>query len=170
MSKLVAQVTLALALLVGGAVAGLGGGCGSRGGAGGQTPDDTVGSGSASGSAVCVGPAGMPRRYWDSDPDYVRCLERASGDGPSPSTTPTRAECEALLEHTLAVGLAEQRAAVTAELVPTDADVAAIRAELGPQMIADCLPSPREVLTCSLAAATVAAMAECSLAPAAPES
>lgn len=97
--------------------------------------------------------------------------EVGSGDGSGASVTPapsgpTQAQCEALLEHTLALGLAEQRAAVTPELVPTADDVAAIRADLGPAMIADCLTYPAEVLACAMAASSTRAIAECSLAPA----
>jgi hypothetical protein len=108
-----------------------------------HAPGDEVGSGSGSGA------------------------DRGSGASGTPApTAPTHAECEALLEHTLTVGLAEQRAAVSAELVPTADDVAAIRADLGPAMIADCMTYPPEVLACALAATTTRAIAECSLAPA----
>ena len=74
---------------------------------------------------------------------------------------PTAAACDALVDHVLEVGLGEQRAKVKPEQAPTAADVAAIRAELAPEMVAACSAYTLEVLACAMAASSSAAIAAC---------
>lgn len=80
-------------------------------------------------------------------------------DAPPPG--PSVAACEALVDHVLEVGLAEQRAKVRPELAPTADDVAAIRAGMADQMIAACRGYDADVLACAMAASSSAAIAAC---------
>lgn len=68
-------------------------------------------------------------------------------------------ECVRFIDHTLAVGMAEQRASKPADYVPTDEQVAAIRAKL----IASkpCAELTRPQWECALAAATRDALYRC---------
>ena len=76
---------------------------------------------------------------------------------------PTPAECEALVDHVLVVGISKQRSQVAPELVPTAAQVAAIRAELVVEMVPACVAYPRPVFACAMAAVTTDAVVACSL-------
>jgi hypothetical protein len=69
-------------------------------------------------------------------------------------------ECNALLDHAVTVGVAEQRAAKPPELVASDDAQAKLRADLAGEL-AGCRALPREAYRCALAAATLDALAAC---------
>jgi len=69
-------------------------------------------------------------------------------------------ECDALFDHALAIGLAEQRAAKPAELVATADAQAQLRADLHSELAA-CRALPRDAYRCALAAPTLDALAAC---------
>ncbi len=73
----------------------------------------------------------------------------------------TRDECEQMIDHVLAIGMAAQRAQKPAEYVPTEAQVAAIRARLVADQLDECLTWSRPVWECTVAAQTVDALPHC---------
>jgi hypothetical protein len=77
----------------------------------------------------------------------------------------TRAECEKMIDHVLQIGMEEQRKTKPAEYVPTEAQVADIRAGLVAQQLQPCLAWPRPVWECTMAAPTVAALYDCAEGP-----
>ncbi|MEZ4368455.1 MAG: hypothetical protein R2939_19575 [Kofleriaceae bacterium] len=81
--------------------------------------------------------------------------------GPEPVT---EAECAALADHMLAVGVAEQRLDRPEERVATPEQVATIRAGLVAEMTPACLTFPREVLACAMAASSTDGIAACTIA------
>jgi hypothetical protein len=83
------------------------------------------------------------------------------GDAGPASTTMTRAECERFLEHVLALNVQHLRAAVPADEVPTDEQLARIRAELAAELMEPCLHSERAEFACILAAGDLAAARAC---------
>lgn len=83
------------------------------------------------------------------------------------STSLTPAECERLIDHVLAVQITKMRAELPPEKVPTDEQVAKIRATMGVEMMDPCLTGyDRAAYTCMLAATTVEALYACATAPA----
>ena len=114
-----------------------GGGSGGSGGSGGGS--DGSGAGSTDGSSGGGG-----------------------GGGSSGAGTPlTRADCETMIDHVLQVGMEEQRKQKPAEFVPTDAQVAEIRAKMVEQQMEPCLAWPRPVWDCTMTAPTIAALYAC---------
>lgn len=73
----------------------------------------------------------------------------------------TREECVALIDHELEVGMADQRARKSADLVPTADQVAALRAKLVAEQVDPCLAMPRAQWTCAMAATTQEALYAC---------
>ena len=74
----------------------------------------------------------------------------------------TEAECGAVLDHMLALGLANQRETREPEYVPLDEDVAEIRAELAPEFIPVCVAQmTREDHACAMSARTRPEFAQC---------
>jgi hypothetical protein len=78
----------------------------------------------------------------------------------APSTGPSDAECDALLDHAIALH-------VTGDPRITDADRAKLRADLRDHALARCREMPRPTYACAVAAATVAAFTACEPAPSA---
>lgn len=71
----------------------------------------------------------------------------------------TEAECVRFVEHTLAIGMAQQRATKPADYVPTDEQVGAIRAKLIASRPCDGMT--RGLWRCALAATTQDALYRC---------
>ena len=80
----------------------------------------------------------------------------AVAEAPAPLTD---AECTQLVEHTLEIGMAQQRATKPADYVPTDDQVGAIRAKLIASKPCDGLTRPQ--WECALAASTQDALYRC---------
>jgi hypothetical protein len=117
-----------------------GGGSGGGGGGGSGNGAGTGGDGGGAGSASGTG---------------------AGGDGGGDGAPLTRAECEQMIDHVLAVGMEEQKKNKPKEWVPTEAQVADIRASLMKQQMEPCLEWPRPVWACTMAATTVASLYSC---------
>jgi hypothetical protein len=66
-----------------------------------------------------------------------------------------------MIDHVLEIGMAEQRKNKPAEYVPTEAQVADIRAKMVEQQMDECLAWPRPVWECTIAATTIAALYTC---------
>lgn len=90
----------------------------------------------------------------------------AGGGGGEVAAPISDDECLVLIDHTLALGLAEQRASKPAEYVPTAEQVAEIRTKLIAQR--PCAELTRPQYVCALAAADQAALYACAQPPAAP--
>jgi len=86
----------------------------------------------------------------------------AGGGGPAPLT---EADCAVLVDHILAVGVAEQRLDRPEDRVATPEQVTQIRAGLIRDMTPSCLAYPRETWTCATGATTTAAIAACTAGP-----
>lgn len=85
----------------------------------------------------------------------------AASTQPLATDAPTEAECVVLVDHTLAIGLEDQRKNKPAELVPTAEQVAEIRAALITEMTPTCRTLPRPVYACVMAASDREAMIAC---------
>ncbi|HUQ08463.1 MAG TPA: hypothetical protein VM261_38495 [Kofleriaceae bacterium] len=84
------------------------------------------------------------------------------GSGSASASAPlTRADCEKMIDHVLQIGMEEQRKTKPAEYVPTEAQVADIRAKMVEKQLEPCLEWPRPVWECTMAAPTVAALYAC---------
>jgi hypothetical protein len=84
-----------------------------------------------------------------------------SGGGTAAPAALTRAECEKMIDHVLEIGMAEQRKNKPAEYVPTEAQVADIRAKMVEQQMDQCLAWPRPVWECTIASTTIEALYKC---------
>jgi hypothetical protein len=84
-----------------------------------------------------------------------------SGTGSAAPAPLTRADCEKMIDHVLEIGMAEQRKNKPAEYVPTEAQVADIRAKMVEQQMDECLAWPRPVWQCTMDATTVTALYGC---------
>ena len=118
---------------------------GGGGGAGGGGAGDGDGAGDGAGAGIATGGAG--------------------GDGAAAGAPLTRAECEQMIDHVLAIGMEEQRKQKPAEYVPTEQQVADIRAKLVEQQLEPCLAWPRPVWECTMAAPSVSALYACGEGP-----
>jgi hypothetical protein len=83
------------------------------------------------------------------------------GDPASPPRPLDEADCGRLFDHVVDVTLAEKRAGLKADEVPTDQQVAAIRQSLRAEGMATCLASPRSAFDCAMAADTTAGLRTC---------
>ncbi len=70
-------------------------------------------------------------------------------------------DCVRMIDHVLAIGMADQRARKAPELVPTAEQVATIRADMLEEQLAPCLAMPRPQWACALAARTMPALYSC---------
>lgn len=74
----------------------------------------------------------------------------------------TEPECARLVDHVLEVQLVKMRVELPPEKVPTDEQVATIRASLGEEMMPACLSAfDRAAYDCMMAATTVEALYAC---------
>ncbi len=90
-------------------------------------------------------------------------VESAASASPTQSASAplTEAECHALFDHLLALESDAQRATTAPELVATDAQLAAIRAELYADTATCVAAMSRRDFECAMAAATAAAARRC---------
>jgi hypothetical protein len=130
-------VALALALTL--AVACSGGGAG--GGGGGPRPP-----GPGPGSAADA-PAG------------------GSGATAAAPAAPTERECDELIAHAVALRVAELGQKLPPEQVPTEAEQAALRAELRGAFLADCRGGTRRGYDCAITARSLADLGSCQRSP-----
>ncbi len=81
---------------------------------------------------------------------------------------PSEAECGALVDHVLEIGMAKFRAdaRTSGKPIPTEAQLAKIRAQLTDELMAGCRDLPRAVYDCAMAAGDVDAYAACEPKPA----
>jgi hypothetical protein len=99
------------------------------------------------------GPGGPPPDNGTTAP-----LDGAAG-------APTERECDALVAHAIALRVAELKQTLPAEQVPTDAEQAALGAELRGQFLADCRRGTRRGYDCAIAANTLAELGGCQVRP-----
>ncbi|HWO25404.1 MAG TPA: hypothetical protein VNO30_41975 [Kofleriaceae bacterium] len=123
-------------LLLAAACSGSGGGSGGGGGGGPLRPP---------------GPGGQP-------PDNRTPV-------PPTAAAPTERECDALVAHAIALRVAELAQTLPAEQVPTEAEQAALGAELRGQFLADCRRGTRRGYDCAIAAKTLAELGGCQARP-----
>jgi hypothetical protein len=88
------------------------------------------------------------------------------GTGAPTSGALTKADCDTLIAHVLDVGLADMRARKPAEEVPTDEQVAQLRAKLSAEMMDMCLAWDRPSYDCMMAATDTAGLEACAATPA----
>ena len=96
----------------------------------------------------------------DTSPDG----QHAGGGDPhsvDPASPVTAEECQRFTAHVIDLYLAEMRRSRPPEEIPTDEQVAEVRAKLDAELTERCVQFPRAVLECGLAAQTFAAVAEC---------
>jgi hypothetical protein len=92
---------------------------------------------------------------------------RPPGPGSAPDASlpaaapPTERECEALIGHAIALRVAELERTLPPEQVPTEAEQAALEAELRGKFVADCRDGTRDGYDCAMAARTLAELAGC---------
>jgi hypothetical protein len=80
---------------------------------------------------------------------------------PAAAATPTERECEGLIAHAIALRVAELRQTLPPEQVPTEAEQAALGAELRGRFLADCRGGTRRGYDCAIAAKTLAELGGC---------
>ena len=102
------------------------------------------GTGTGAGTATSTGDDGTP-----------------AADAAPASTAITRAECETMIDHVLAVGNADMRSKKPPEQWPTEEQLAAIRAKLVEDQLEACLAWDRPSYECVMAAETVDALYAC---------
>ena len=92
---------------------------------------------------------------------------RPPGPGSAPDAAPpaaaplTERECEALIGHAIALRAAELERTLPAEQVPTEAERAALGAELRGKFLGDCRGGTRRGYDCAMAAKALAELAAC---------
>lgn len=117
-----------------------------------------LGLGIALANPGCGGPSPQP-----AEP----AAPGASGERPGEPAPPaaeaplTEAECLAALEHFLEVSMAEKRATLPPEQVPTAEQVASIRDTMRTSYLPECVGGPRTGYDCAMQATTTAAMETC---------
>lgn len=80
---------------------------------------------------------------------------------PAAAPAPTERECDELIAHAIALRVAELRQSLPPEQVPTEAEQAALAAELRSQHLADCRSGTRRGYDCALAAKSLAELGGC---------
>lgn len=91
---------------------------------------------------------------------------RPTPDAPPPAAAaPTERECEQLIAHAIALRVAELAQAHPPAQVPTEAEQAALAAELRGQLLADCQRGTRRGHDCAIAAKTLAELGACQATP-----
>jgi len=103
---------------------------------------------------ACAGTPSGPTRS-PGVPPPADASVAASTDAPS------ERECEELIAHAVAIGIAAQRQALPPEQVPTEAEQAALRAELRDGFLASCQGGTREGYRCARAATTLRELDAC---------
>jgi hypothetical protein len=105
-------------------------------------------------AAACSG--GGHHRYTPDPP-----LRSDAARPPATAGSPTERECEDLIAHAIALRVAELKQALPPEQVPTDAEQAALAAELRGKLLADCRGGTRRGYDCAIAAKTLADLGGC---------
>lgn len=82
-------------------------------------------------------------------------------DSVDPAAPVSPDECSRFTAHVIELYLAEMRRSRPAEEIPTDEQIAEVRAKLDAELTDKCVQFPRAVLECGLAAESFAAVAEC---------
>lgn len=85
----------------------------------------------------------------------------ASDSSGEPAAPVSPEECRRFTAHVVELFLVEMRRSQPPETIPTDEQVAEVRAKLDAELTERCVQFPRAVLECGLAATSVAAVAEC---------
>lgn len=99
---------------------------------------------------ACSGRTGGPTRPPTTEPPRTDA-------GPIADTAPTERECEELIAHAVAIGVAARPPAQA----PTEAEQAALRAELRDGFLASCRAGTREGVRCGRAATTLRELDAC---------
>jgi len=84
-----------------------------------------------------------------------------AGSGSAATAAPTERECEDLIAHAIALRVTELKQTLPAEQMPTEAEQAALGAELRGKFLADCRGGSRRGYDCAIAARTLAELGDC---------
>jgi hypothetical protein len=84
---------------------------------------------------------------------------------PAAAPAPTDRECDDLIAHAIALRVAELRQTLPPEQVPTEAEQAALAAELRGPLLADCRKGTRRGYDCAIAAQSLAELGGCQVRP-----
>lgn len=106
--------------------------------------------------AACSGGAGVAAH--PAPPPAARSAPPPADDAP------TEAECDQLITHAVALGIAEQGDRGSAAR-STESDHEAVRRALHDDFLAGCRTLPRDAYRCAMAAPTLAALAACQRTP-----
>jgi len=79
----------------------------------------------------------------------------------APAAAPTERECDDLIAHAVALRAAELAQTLPADQLPTEAEQAALRAELRGRFLAECRAGTRPGYDCAIAARSLAELAGC---------
>src|SRR5262249_33668176 len=99
-----------------------------------------------------------------SAPGPDRPRPAPSERGTAPQTAPSEQDCDALITHAVALGIAEQAGRTPPPRTPASAP-AAIRRALHDELVAGCRALPLDVYRCAMAATTLDALAGCQRTP-----
>ncbi|MEJ7602790.1 MAG: hypothetical protein WKG01_33190 [Kofleriaceae bacterium] len=81
------------------------------------------------------------------------------------ATTPSEGECSELVTHAIDIGVAEQRAQLPPDQVPTQSEQEQLATELRGQFLPACLRGAREAYRCAIASKTLTELAGCQATP-----
>jgi hypothetical protein len=107
--------------------------------------------------AACGGRAAPPAAPAPAEPRPAP----APPPAPADDSPQTEAECGALIDHVVDVGIEHQRRTKKPEEVPTDEQVAQIRGEMRTAMTPECLKLDRASFRCAMAATTDTELGVC---------
>jgi len=101
----------------------------------------------------------------DHAPDAPAAGSGGSAAAAVPAAPPTERECDELIAHAVALRVAELGQTLPPEQVPTEAEQAALRAELRGRFLADCRGGTRRGYDCAIAARSLADLGGCQRTP-----
>ena len=96
-------------------------------------------------------------------PDHAHRAPAERGAAPQAGTGPTEQECDELITHAVALGIAEQAAHSPPHTTASDHE--AVRRSLHDELAAGCRSLSRDAYRCAMAAATLDALAGCQRTP-----
>jgi len=83
----------------------------------------------------------------------------------APASPPSEHECEELIAHAVAIGIAELRATRPANQLPTEAEQTSLAVDLRTQWLAGCLTLTPHDYRCAVTATTLAGLTGCQTTP-----
>ena len=83
----------------------------------------------------------------------------------APAAAASERECDELIAHAIALRAAELAQTLPPDRIPTDAEQAALRAELRGTLLAECRGGTRPGYDCAIASRSLAELAGCQVRP-----